>query len=264
MKSYHVHSNIPYLPGIKNIICVGSGKGGVGKSTVAFHIALELKDRGYNVGILDADIYGPSLPTLTQIHEKAAVDSEKNLLNPHIYRGCPTISLGHLVDPKSAVCWRGPMAAGALMQLFQNVQWGELDFLIVDLPPGTGDLLLTLAQKIPVTAALLVGVNHPLTFADLVRAENFFEKMNIPVLGKVFNMERYTENSNNETDILANIPFDLNIFEATAQGKAVSDLEAQGPAHKAFIQCVDRFLEKLSSQPIRRSISFSLETAGTD
>ena len=175
---------------IKNLILVASGKGGVGKSTVAVHLAYALAQAGQAVGLLDADIYGPSLPTLLGPVPKPASPDGKRILPAEKF-GLKLMSMGYLVDPNAAMVWRGPMLAGAVAQFVSDVDWGQLDCLIVDLPPGTGDVQLTLAQKFKVTGAILVTTPQVVALADVIRAKAMFDKVRIPVLGLVENMSYF-------------------------------------------------------------------------
>jgi ATP-binding protein involved in chromosome partitioning len=179
---------------IKNIIPVASGKGGVGKSTLAVNLALALAQEGARVGILDADIYGPSQPMMLGALNPPEIKEfkEQKILLPIIRHGIQSMSIGYLIDQTSAMIWRGPMVTTALQQLFRDTQWDELDYLIVDLPPGTGDIQLTLAQKIPVSAAVVVSTPQDLALLDARRACEMFRKVNIPVLGLVENMSLHT------------------------------------------------------------------------
>lgn len=172
---------------IKHVIAVASGKGGVGKSTIAVNLALALQRKGFKTGLLDADIYGPSLPTLFNVTEKPDVNEDKKLL-PVSCTGLLTMSIGYMVPPEQAMIWRGPMVQGALIQLLNDVAWPELDYLVIDLPPGTGDIQLTMAQRIPVTGALIVSTPHQLAAADVRRAGAMFARVNIDVIGLVENM----------------------------------------------------------------------------
>jgi ATP-binding protein involved in chromosome partitioning len=178
------------LPLIKNIIAVASGKGGVGKSTIAVNLALALAQEGAQVGILDADIYGPSQPTMLGINTRPEILDKKTII-PIQQHGIKAMSIGFLVDEKAAVVWRGPMIAMALQQLLNDTQWGALDYLVVDLPPGTGDIQLTLAQKIPVSGALVVTTPQELALKDVRRACGMFEKLAVPLLGVVENMSTH-------------------------------------------------------------------------
>lgn len=180
---------IPGLKNIKNIIAVGSGKGGVGKSTIAINLALALAKEGATVGILDADIYGPSQPAmLGAIGEKPVF---KNGFLPIERHGLQSMSIGYLIDQTAPMVWRGPMIGKALQQLLQDTKWEDLDYLVVDLPPGTGDIQLTLCQKIPVSGALIVTTPQDLALLDVARACEMFNKLGVPLLGVIENMSIY-------------------------------------------------------------------------
>lgn len=185
------------VPHIKNIIAIGSGKGGVGKSTVAVNLALGLKQLGARVGLMDADVYGPSLPTMLglvgQRPKVRDVTGAVKMLPLEAY-GLPTISIGYIIDPEQAVVLRGPRLAAIIKQFFNDVLWPELDFLVVDLPPGTGDVQLTLVQTVPVTGAILVTTPQEVAVADAIKAMNMFmmDQINVPVLGVVENMAWFT------------------------------------------------------------------------
>jgi ATP-binding protein involved in chromosome partitioning len=174
------------LPGVKNTIAVASGKGGVGKSTVAVNLAVSLALDGARVGLIDADIYGPSIPLMMGLDRKPEVVGGK--LRPLQAHGVSVMSIGFLIDPSQAVIWRGPMVSGALKQFMSDVEWGELDYLLFDLPPGTGDIHLTLAQSIPLSGAVVVTTPQDISLADARKAFTMFQKVNIPVLGLIENM----------------------------------------------------------------------------
>src|SRR3989338_2342847 len=182
---------------VKNIILVLSGKGGVGKSTVATNLALALSGFGCRVGLLDADVYGPSIPTLFDIPKDIEVlgiakeGSKENYMIPLESKGIKLMSIGFLVDTASAMIWRGPMIASASMQMFYNVAWGDLDYLIVDMPPGTGYIHLTISQKVNVAGALIVSTPQELALADVVRAKAMLDKVNIPTFGLIENMSYF-------------------------------------------------------------------------
>src|SRR5437868_4038077 len=175
------------LPGVKNVILVGAGKGGVGKSTVAVNLAVALARCGATVGLLDADFYGPSIPLMTGIRRKP-VSKDGKTLEPLEAHGLRVMSIGFLVEPDQALVWRGPMLHGALLQLVRDVNWGELDYLVLDLPPGTGDVALTISQQVRAAGAVLVTTPQDVALADVVRAKQMFDKVHIPVLGIVENM----------------------------------------------------------------------------
>jgi ATP-binding protein involved in chromosome partitioning len=173
----------------KSVIAVGSGKGGVGKSTVAASLAIALKNAGAKVGLMDADVYGPSIPHLLGLSGQPSVASGK--LQPVDCHGMPVMSMGFLVPPGEAVVWRGPMLHGAITQFLRDTAWGDLDYLIIDMPPGTGDIALTLSQALPLTGAVVVCTPQDLALIDAVKAIAMFRKVSIPVLGVVENMSYF-------------------------------------------------------------------------
>lgn len=178
------------LPGVKNIIAVGAGKGGVGKSTVAVMLAVGLRRAGATVGLMDADVYGPSIPTMMGIqNERPAVRDE--MIEPLSACGLKVMSIGFMIDPDKAVIWRGPMVHGVVKQFLEQVDWGELDYLILDLPPGTGDVPLTLAQTLPMTGSIIVCTPQDIALLDARRAIKMYDQLNIPCLGIVENMSYY-------------------------------------------------------------------------
>lgn len=185
------------LPGIENVILVASGKGGVGKSTVASNLATALAMLGCKVGLLDADIYGPSAPTMfgvadgTRPGTAPSADPTRPLLVPLERFGVKIMSIGFLVDTSTAMVWRGPMIASAAMQLFKDVHWGELDYLVVDMPPGTGDVQLTISQQVVVAGSVVVSTPQDVALADVIRAKSMFDKVSIPCLGVVENMSYF-------------------------------------------------------------------------
>lgn len=179
------------LPGVKNIIAVASGKGGVGKSTVAVNIAATLAKKGYKVGLMDTDIYGPSIPTMFNIHDRPNITTQKKLV-PHEKFGIKLVSMGFLVDVNQAMVWRGPMATSAIKQFMTDVEWGELDYLIMDLPPGTGDIQLTIVQTVPLTGAVIVSTPQTVALDDARKGVAMFNKVKVPVLGMVENMAYFT------------------------------------------------------------------------
>ena len=185
--SHAVQMGVQSLPQVKNIIAVASGKGGVGKSTTAVNLALALRAEGAQVGLLDADIYGPSQPMMLGVQKRPEVTERKTLL-PVMAHGLQTMSIGYLVDTSSAMVWRGPMVTGALQQLLNETEWQSLDYLIIDLPPGTGDIQLTLAQKIPVSSAVIVTTPQDIALLDVRKAITMFNKVKVPVLGIIENM----------------------------------------------------------------------------
>lgn len=188
--SYELNT-APVFKSIKQIILVASGKGGVGKSTTAVNIAAALALEGAKVGLLDADIYGPSIPTMLGLAGQKISSPDNKLMQPKFAHGVYLQSIGFLVDPQQASVWRGPMASQALLQLLNETLWPELDYLIVDMPPGTGDIQLTMAQKLPVTAAVVVTTPQDVALADAQKAISMFRQVNIALLGLVENMSFY-------------------------------------------------------------------------
>lgn len=207
------------LPGVRNTIAVASGKGGVGKSTVAVNLAVALAMEGSRVGLIDADIYGPSAPLMFGLTGRRPdmYENEKGerKLEPLLAHGVKVMSIGFMVDPNQAVIWRGPMAAGALKQFMSDVDWGELDYLIFDMPPGTGDIQLTLSQSIPLTGAVIVTTPQPIALADAYKGLKMFERVKVPVLGIIENMSYF---------IAPDTGARYEIFAHGGGGKAAADL----------------------------------------
>ena len=186
---HKVQEDLKPLKSIANVIAVGSGKGGVGKSTTAVNLALALQSEGARVGLLDADIYGPSIPSMLGVKGQPATDGEHII--PKEAHGLKVMSIGFLVEEDSAMIWRGPMVTSALQQLLGDTLWGDLDYLIIDLPPGTGDIQLTLAQKVPVAGAVIVTTPQDIALLDARRAVHMFRKVDVPILGVVENMSTH-------------------------------------------------------------------------
>jgi ATP-binding protein involved in chromosome partitioning len=244
------------LPMVKNTIAVASGKGGVGKSTVAANLAVQLAKDGARVGLLDADIYGPSIPLMfgLQNAKPAArqVTDDKVLMVPLEAEGVKIMSIGFLVDPDQAVVWRGPMASGALKQFMTDVDWGELDYLIFDLPPGTGDIQLTLVQSISLTGALIVTTPQDVALADARKAVRMFQKVHVPVVGLVENMSYFEcRNCGTREEIFAHgggraaaqefeipflgeLPLQTSVREGGDAGHPIVSSDAHSSAGKAF------------------------------
>ncbi len=261
----HVHpAKVQAMPNVKNIIAVASGKGGVGKSTTSVNLALGLKALGANVGILDADIYGPSMPIMLGMQGKNPETIDKKSILPIESHGLQSMSIGYLVKPEQAMVWRGPMASGALQQLINDTQWQDLDYLIVDLPPGTGDIQLTMAQKIPVTAAVVVTTPQDIALADARKAVTMFNKVSVPVLGVVENMAMHTcSNCGHEehifgqgggevlaqeigVELLGSLPLSLNIREQTDAGEPTVVKEPESDVTRRYVDIAQRMAAKLS------------------
>jgi ATP-binding protein involved in chromosome partitioning len=234
------------IPGIAAIIAVASGKGGVGKSTTALNLALGLRDLGLRVGLLDADIYGPSVPRLTGIREKPVLDDDKKMI-PIKRFGLAIMSIGFLVEEDTAMIWRGPMVMSALTQMLRDVAWGTLDVLVVDMPPGTGDAQLTLAQNVPLKGAIIISTPQDLSLIDARRGMAMFKKVNVPVLGIVENMSYFQcPHCGTKSDIfghggarheaerlgvpfLGEIPLHISIRAMSDSGTPVVESEPDGP-----------------------------------
>ncbi|VAW48150.1 [4Fe-4S] cluster assembly scaffold protein Mrp (=ApbC), partial [hydrothermal vent metagenome] len=201
IRQHQVKDGIKSIKGVKNIIAVASGKGGVGKSTMSVMLAKSLQQLGATVGILDADIYGPSIPKMLGVSQKPESPDQKSFL-PIDADGLQTMSLGYILGEKDAAIWRGAMVTKALMQMVEDTRWSQLDYLIMDLPPGTGDIQLTMIQKIPVTAAVLVTTPQDIALLDAQKALAMFQKVEIPVLGVIENMSTFIcENCGHEAHI---------------------------------------------------------------
>lgn len=185
--SHAVQTGLRPLPNVRNIIAVASGKGGVGKSTTSVNVALALSRQGARVGLLDADIYGPSVPIMLGVSEKPA-NLDNKMMGPVLGHGIQANSIGFLIDEDAPAIWRGPMVVQALTQLLEQTKWDDLDYLIIDMPPGTGDIALTMSQKVPLVGAIIVTTPQDLALADAKRGLRMFQKVNVPVLGIVENM----------------------------------------------------------------------------
>ncbi len=192
------------IPSVKNVVLIGSGKGGVGKSTVSANVAVALAQLGAKVGLLDADIYGPSVPLMMGLFGARPTSEDGKSVSPLTAYGVKVISIGFFVDPDQAMIWRGPMLHGALVQLLRDVTWGDLDYLILDLPPGTGDIQLTIAQQVAVSGAVVVTTPQDVALSDAIKAKTMFDKVNIPVLGFVENMSGFVcPHCHQETEIFS-------------------------------------------------------------
>jgi ATP-binding protein involved in chromosome partitioning len=242
------------IPGISAVIAVASGKGGVGKSTTALNLALGLRDLGLRVGLLDADIYGPSVPRLTGIREKPRLNDDKKMI-PIERFGLAIMSIGFLVEEETAMIWRGPMVMSAITQMLRDVVWGTLDILVVDMPPGTGDAQLTLAQNVPLKGAIIISTPQDLSLIDARRGLAMFRKVNVPVLGIVENMSYFQcPHCGTRSDIfghggarleaerlaipfLGEIPLHMSIRATSDSGTPVVESEPDGP-HAAIYRAI--------------------------
>jgi ATP-binding protein involved in chromosome partitioning len=212
--AHAVQKALKPLPGISNVVAVASGKGGVGKSTVAANLALGWARQGARVGLLDADIYGPSQPLMMGLVGQRPVTRDGKRIEPLSAHGVVVMSIGFLVDPAQPMVWRGPMVTQALTQLLGDTEWGELDYLVIDMPPGTGDIQLTLAQRVPVSGAIIVTTPQDIALADALKGLKMFEKVAVPVLGIVENMS---------THICANCGHEEHIFGAGGGARLASE-----------------------------------------
>ncbi|HSD92314.1 MAG TPA: Mrp/NBP35 family ATP-binding protein [Methyloceanibacter sp.] len=250
------------VPGVSNIVAVASGKGGVGKSTTAVNLALALKEMGLTVGILDADIYGPSMPRLLGLKGQPQQVSGNKLAPMEAY-GLKVMSMGFLVDEETPMIWRGPMVMSALSQMLKDVDWGELDMLVVDMPPGTGDAQLTMAQQVPLAGAVIVSTPQDLALIDARKGLNMFRKVNVPVLGLVENMSTFIcphcgEPSNIfghggaraeavrlGVPFLGEVPLTLAIRETSDEGRPVVATDPASPAAEAYREIASRAFAEL-------------------
>lgn len=269
------------MPHVKYTIAIASGKGGVGKSTTAVNVALALSKEGKRAGILDADIYGPSQPLMLGSSERPMTTANKKL-NPILCHGIQSMSIGYLVDEKAAMVWRGPMVSMALQQLLHDTQWDNLDYLVIDLPPGTGDIQLTLAQKIPVSGAVIVTTPQDLALLDARRACEMFRKVNVPVLGVIENMsvhicsqcghqERiFGEGGGRHLaeqygiELLGALPLDSAIREETDGGMPTVARNPDSPNAILYRMIARRMIEKLSSTVEKMSGDFPKITIQND
>ncbi len=251
------------LPGIKNIIAVASGKGGVGKSTVATNLALALAKTGAKVGLMDSDVYGPSIPLMLGVHEKVRAAENGNMI-PHERFGVKMISIGFMLDEEKPVIWRGPMVMQLVTQFLTKVEWGELDYLVIDLPPGTGDAQLTLAQTVPVSGAVIVTTPQDVALIDARRAIGMFHEVGIPVAGVIENMSYFScPHCNERTDIfshgggeatakkyevefLGEIPLDIRIRECGDGGEPIVSAEPDSVHTKSFMHIAEKVAAKIS------------------
>ena len=267
------------IKGVKNIIAVASGKGGVGKSTTAANLALALKYEGANVGILDADIYGPSQPQMLGVADKRPEMYGPNMIEPIAAWGLKLVSMGNLITENTPMVWRGPMVSGALQQLLQNTHWADLDYLVVDMPPGTGDIQLTLSQSVPVSGAVIVTTPQDIALLDARKGIEMFRKVNIPVLGIVENMAVHTCSQcghrepifgedgarklaeEYDTQVLGLLPLKMEIRELADSGKpsVAADPESEvSREYRSIARSLSVALWQLSSgSPAAPEISFA-------
>jgi ATP-binding protein involved in chromosome partitioning len=256
------------VPGIRNIVAVGAGKGGVGKSTTSVNLAVALASKGARVGLLDGDVYGPNIPQMLGVAATPEVDSEKRIVPPEAL-GIKVISMGMLVPPDQPIIWRGPMLHGAVQQFMRDVAWGELDYLVVDLPPGTGDVALSMAQSVPMAGAVVVTTPQGVSVSDVRKAVGMFRQLNIPVLGVIENMSYFLcGHCGERTEIFGNgggrqmaeelsipflgeVPIDTRVREGGDEGKPIVAETPDAPAAKAFLDLASRVAAQVSVQNAR-------------
>ena len=251
----------PLLPGVKAIIAVASGKGGVGKSTTTVNLALALRAQGLKVGLLDADIYGPSIPRMLGITgEPTSSDGVK--LDPMEGHGIKCMSMGFLVEEETPIIWRGPMTQTALMQMMRDINWGDLDVMVIDMPPGTGDVQLTIAQQVPLTGAVIVSTPQDIALLDARKGLNMFRQVDVSVLGIIENMSYFQcpkcgertdvfshggakdEADLLQVDFLGEIPLDIKIRETSDGGHPIVDQDPESPHAKAYMAIAKALWDK--------------------
>jgi len=256
------------VPGVRNIVAVGAGKGGVGKSTTAVNLALALAAKGARVGLMDADVYGPNIPQMLGITAQPEATEQKRILPPEGH-GIRVISMGMLVPPDQAVIWRGPMLHGAVQQFMREVEWGELDYLVVGLPPGTGDIALSMAQSVPMAGAVVVTTPQGVSVSDVRKAVGMFRQLNIPVLGVIENMSDFAcPHCGQHTEIFGNgggrrmaedmgipflgaVPIDTRVREGGDEGRPIVVAAPESAAGAAFIELAGKVAAQISVQNMR-------------
>lgn len=251
------------VPGVKRIVAVGAGKGGVGKSTISVNLAVALAREGLSVGLMDGDIYGPSAPTLLGL-EEFDTHTIGNMLQPFAVHGVKAMTIGKLVDPDKPLIWRGPMAHGAFKQLVQQTQWGELDYLIIDLPPGTGDVSLTMAQLLRLTGAVIVCTPQKVAQDDCVRAAHMFKQLGVEVLGVVENMSHFVGDDGKEYDLfgrggaeqmaqrlglpfLGGVPISMALRKNSDGGDPTANFD-DAPGNRALKEALERVARNVEAQ----------------
>ncbi|HEX2913960.1 MAG TPA: Mrp/NBP35 family ATP-binding protein [Chloroflexia bacterium] len=253
----------PLLPGVKNIIAVSSGKGGVGKSTVSVNLAVALAQEGAKVGLLDADIYGPNIPIMFGVEEKPRLIGD-NRIAPIEKYGVKLMSIGFLVPPGSSMVWRGPMVHGALQQLMRDVEWGDLDYFIVDMPPGTGDAQLTMTQSVQLSGAVIVSTPQDVAFSDAIRGLGMFQQMHVPILGLIENMSYFVcphcgmredifdhgnvrrEAQRRNMNFLGEIPLQTAVRVGGDNGVPITISDPESPVSQAFHEAARNMAARIS------------------
>jgi ATP-binding protein involved in chromosome partitioning len=259
------------VPGVRNIVAVGAGKGGVGKSTTSVNLAVALARKGARVGLMDADVYGPNIPQMLGIVGQPDVTEEKKIIPPEAH-GVKVISMGMLVPPDQPVIWRGPMLHGAVQQFMRDVAWGELDYLVVDLPPGTGDVSLSMAQSVPVAGAVVVTTPQGVSVSDVRKAVAMFRQLNIPVLGVVENMSYFVcGHCSERTEIFGNgggrrmaeelripflgeVPIDTRVRSGGDEGQPIVAAVPDAPAAQALAEVAGKVAAQISIQSLRQPL----------
>jgi len=266
------------IPDVKNTIAIASGKGGVGKSTIAVNLAAALVKQGAKVGLIDADIYGPSIPLMLGVTSKPGIIQQKgrNLLVPIEQYGIKLMSIGFLIEGNEAVVWRGPMASSAVKQFLSDTLWGKLDFLLFDMPPGTGDIQLTLSQTIPLTGAVIVTTPQEIALSDARKGQKMFEKVNVPTLGVIENMSFYQkENGEKEyifgkgggekmcketgVKLLGEIPINMEIRIKGDEGYPIVLSEPESESSKIFNQIASELIIQINNANLKNENSGNLE-----
>ncbi len=256
------------VPGIRNILAVGAGKGGVGKSTTAVNLAVALQRKGARVGLMDADVYGPNIPQMLGLRDQPEVSDDKKMIPPEAH-GIKVISMGMLVPPDQPVIWRGPMLHGAVQQFMRDVVWGELDYLVVDLPPGTGDVSLSMAQSVPVAGAVVVTTPQGVSVSDVRKAVAMFRQLNIPLLGVIENMSYFIcPHCSERTEIfghgggqamaddlkipfLGEVPIDTRVRAGGDEGRPIVAAAPDAPAALALSEVASRVAAQISIQAMK-------------
>ncbi len=266
IRAHVVQKTLKPLDNVRNIIAIASGKGGVGKSTTAVNLALALADEGATVGMLDADIYGPSQPLMLGLSGERPTSEDGESMDPLIAHGLQVMSIGFLVDTDQPMIWRGPMVTSALNQLLQQTRWNDLDYLIVDMPPGTGDIQLTLSQQVPVSGAVIVTTPQDIALLDARRGLQMFRKVSVPVLGVIENMSTHVCSNcgheeaifgsgggqlmadDFEIELLGQLPLDSSIREQTDSGSPTVISAPESPQAEAYRAAARRMAARLAMQ----------------
>lgn len=256
------------IPGVKKVIAIGSGKGGVGKSTVTANLAMSLKNKGYKVGVMDADIYGPSIGKMFGINGRVALKSDEDKIWPLEKYGLKVISFSFLIHEDQPVVWRGPMLGKAVEQFLYDIVWGDLDFLLIDLPPGTGDVQLSLAQLIDLTGAIIVTTPQNVAILDASKAGSMFNQVKVPILGVVENMSEFIcphcgkgtrifssggggkLSQSFQAPLLGNVPLTIEVMESGENGNPIVNLKPDGIIAKAYKNIIDKLEEELKNRSL--------------